>query len=91
MEALCSRTSAIADDTIILCLKSVQTLLSSERESVVSPAVSREILAVLHRLLLTRDNATVRSLSVSVLQCLIVGAKLNTDCRLRSALPLSLW
>lgn len=81
MEALCSRTSAQPDDTIILCLKAVDTLLCTEREATVSPAVSREILAILHRLLLTRDNAVIRVLSVAVLSQLVKAARHNTDCK----------
>ena len=80
MEALCSRTSAESDDTIITCLKSVQTLLTSKREGVVSPAVSREILAVIHRLMLTRDCSEIRNLSVTVLEQLVLAAKTNTQC-----------
>ncbi|XP_067939352.1 HEAT repeat-containing protein 5B-like isoform X2 [Watersipora subatra] len=80
MEALCSRTSAQSDDTILTCLKSVETLLSSKREAVISPAISREILAVLHRLMLTRDNASIRNLSIEVLQQLVLIAKTNTQC-----------
>ena len=81
MEALCSRTSAESDDTIITCLKSVQTLLTSKREGVVSPAVSREILAVIHRLMLTRDCSEIRNLSVTVLEQLVLAAKTNTQCK----------
>ena len=81
MEALCSRTSAQADDTILTCLKSVETLLTSKREAVVSPAISREILAVLHRLMLTRDNCNVRNLSIVVLEQLVMTAKSNTQCK----------
>lgn len=81
MEALCSRTSDQPDDVIVQCLKAVQTLLSTKREGVVSPAVSREILAILHRLLLTRDSALVRTLTVAVLQQLVNAAKQNTDCK----------
>lgn len=81
MEALCSRTSAQTDDTIITCLKSVETLLTSKRESVVSPAISREILAVLHRLMLTRDNSAIRNLSIIVLEQLVMTAKTSTQCK----------
>jgi len=80
MEALCSRTSAQSDDTIITCLKSVYTLLTSKRESVVSPAISREILAVLHRLMLTRDNSNIRTLSINVLEQLVNTCRDSTTC-----------
>jgi len=54
VEALCSRTSSQSDDDIVTCLRAVETLLTAPKELIVSPAISREILAVLHRLLLTR-------------------------------------
>lgn len=83
VEALCSRTSVQSNGTIVMCLRAVAVLLSSRlpRSWLTSdPGLTREILNVLHRLLLTRDgDAAIERLALDVVRLVVSGVKESLD------------
>ncbi|KAJ8308625.1 hypothetical protein KUTeg_013499 [Tegillarca granosa] len=84
MEALSNLTSVLSNHTVDECLKALYALLDSEWPSGQigqDPVLSRELLNVMHRILLTRDNAQTNLLVLKVVRQILKAAqdKLDTE------------
>ncbi|KAK2175422.1 hypothetical protein NP493_734g02011 [Ridgeia piscesae] len=82
VEAMCSPTSVQPLQTIMLCLKSIYTLLDDpwpRSRLGVDSALSIELLNVLHRLLLTRDSTDCFLLILDVVRQVVKSAEENLE------------
>ncbi|CAI5452193.1 unnamed protein product [Caenorhabditis angaria] len=82
VEALSNRTRQIEDETIQMCVKSLNRLFSSEwcqMQLMSSPDinVAIEIFYVLHRIILTRENLTTQMQCLECASSIIDAAKLS--------------
>ena len=84
MEALCSPRISDSTDTILSCLRSLDSLLSlpwTRKQVANDPIVGIEILNVLHRLLLTRDSCKSQTINLLIVSKVLKSANehLYTD------------
>ena len=82
MEAMCGATSVQPLTTVTQCLKALRTLLDDAwpRQQLASnTALCIELLNVLHRLLLTRDNNECFLLLMGVAKQVLVAVQEATD------------
>ncbi|PVD26321.1 hypothetical protein C0Q70_13992 [Pomacea canaliculata] len=78
MESLCSTTAMLEEDIVVQCLKALYTALDSSwprRRLGEDPVLCRELLNVMHRVILTRENAEVHQHAVSVVKQVIRAAQ----------------
>ncbi|XP_067680006.1 HEAT repeat-containing protein 5B-like isoform X1 [Haliotis asinina] len=82
MESLCSPTSRLATETADQCLKGLSALLNakwSRRQLGEDPTLCRELLNVMHRVILTRDTVATQHLAVDVVRQVLRAAVENLD------------
>ncbi|XP_076463435.1 HEAT repeat-containing protein 5B-like isoform X2 [Babylonia areolata] len=82
MESLCSTTAMLEEVTVVQCLKALYTLLDSawpRRQMGQDPVLCRELLNVMHRVILTRENVDAHQHAISVVKQVLRAAKENMD------------
>ncbi|XP_064600027.1 HEAT repeat-containing protein 5B-like isoform X2 [Liolophura sinensis] len=78
MESFCCPTSRLPDNTVQVCLKAIITLLDSSwprRLLGEEATLSRELINVMHRLLLTRESPGTQLVVLEVVKKVILAAK----------------
>ncbi|KAK7105011.1 hypothetical protein V1264_019636 [Littorina saxatilis] len=78
MESLCSTTAVLTEDTVIQCLKALYVLLDSgwpRRKLGEDPVLCKELLNVMHRVILTKESVESHQHAVSVVKQVVRAAK----------------
>ncbi|XP_050406917.2 HEAT repeat-containing protein 5B isoform X1 [Patella vulgata] len=78
MESLCSPTSRLADDTVGQCLRGLYALLDTRwprQQLAEDPVLCRELLNVMHRVILTRDGVELHTIALDVVKQVVLAAQ----------------
>ncbi|XP_012940846.1 HEAT repeat-containing protein 5B [Aplysia californica] len=82
MEALCNSASRLEESTVQHCLRALRALLGTSwpRSQLGKDAtLSRELLNVMHRVILTRDGVDIHNMALDVVQRVATAAKEHLD------------
>ncbi|KAK7506949.1 hypothetical protein BaRGS_00001800 [Batillaria attramentaria] len=78
MESLCSTTAMLEDETVVMCLQALYVLLDStwpRRQLAEDPVICRELLNVMHRVILTRDSVEIHQHAISMVKQVLRAAQ----------------
>lgn len=78
MESLCSTTAMLEEEAVIMCLQALYILLDSpwpRRQLGEDPVLCRELLNVMHRVILTRETVEAHQHAISVVRQVLRAAQ----------------